>query len=166
MQVSCFFNYHIKFCQTVFDLHLVFMNHNFSQYPNNLFIYQYFSRSNILIIMIMTKNHFHLCNVLDDDTAGNPSGTHGCQNLVKVIRQCYVWPFIHNAVYRNQKPSSVLPVYYIIQCLKQIAVNHADQIIHTGVRIWNTAKQCHFFSPRYCISPVRLYKSDWRSVSD
>ena len=54
-KVSCFFNYHIKFCQTVFDLHLVFMNHNFSQYPNNLFIYQYFSRSNILIIMIMTK---------------------------------------------------------------------------------------------------------------
>ena len=47
--------YESKFCQTVFDLHLVFMNHNFSQYPNNLFIYQYFSRSNILIIMIMTK---------------------------------------------------------------------------------------------------------------
>ena len=58
-----------------------------------------------------------------------------------------VWPFIHNAVYRNRKPSSVLPICHIIQCLKQITVNHADQIIHAGVGIRNTAKQCYFFLP-------------------
>ena len=83
---------------------------------------------------------FHLCNVLDDDTAGDPSGTHRSQYLVKVIRQGYVWPFIHNAVYRNREPSSVLPVCHIIQCLKQITVDHADEIIHTGICIRDTAK--------------------------
>ena len=79
-----------------------------------------------------------------------PRMVHVDYNVVGAVpleRQGYVWPFIHNAVYRNRKPSSVLPICHIIQCLKQITVNHADQIIHAGVCIRNTAKQCYFFLP-------------------
>ena len=109
---------------------------------------------------------FHLCNVLDDDTAGNPSGTHGCQNLVKIIRQGYVWPFIHNAVYRNRKPSSVLPICHIIQCLKtdyckSCRPDNSCWCLHPEY-----SKTVLLFSPQYCISPVRPYRSGWRFVSD
>ncbi len=72
---------------------------------------------------------------------------HGCQKLIKIIRQRHVWPLIHNAVYRDRKFSMVFPVRHIVKGLKEVTVDHAHQIIEAGIRIRDTAKQRHLFLP-------------------
>jgi hypothetical protein len=41
----------------------------------------------------------------------------------------------------------VFPVRHIVKGLKEVTINHTHQIIEAGIRIWDTAKQCHLFLP-------------------
>ena len=50
-------------------------------------------------------------------------------------------------VYRDGQFPMIFPVCHIVKGLEQVAVDHAHQIIETGIRIRDTAKQRHLFLP-------------------
>lgn len=85
-----------------------------------------------------------MAHVLDDDAAVNGTGTAGCQDLLKLIWQGYVWKLIHDAVDRNREGTAMHTVCHVIKRLEKLAVDHAYQIIQRGVCIRDTAEKGNF----------------------
>lgn len=88
-----------------------------------------------------------MCNILNNDTAGNRPGTHGGKDLVEIIRQGNIRPFVHDAVDRHRESPVMFSVCHIVQCLEQVAVDHPHKIVQGRIRIRDTAEQRHLFLP-------------------
>lgn len=57
---------------------------------------------------------------------------------------------IHDTVDGYRQSPSIFPVCYIIQCLEQITINHAYQIVQRSIGIGDTAEQRHFLFSDTC----------------
>ena len=93
---------------------------------------------------LLFKQSLKLCQVLNDDGHRDLSGTHGGQQLIKLIRERDVRKLVHDKVYVNGKASAVNHVRLVIQLLKQLRVEHADNEIEGTVVVGDNGEDSSF----------------------
>lgn len=99
---------------------------------------------------MLFKQVLQLGDILDDDGHEYIPGTHGCQQLVKIIRQAHIGKLIHEKMDRNRQGTLLLIIRQPEKLFKSTAIDHADQKIEAHIVVGNQGEQRHFFLAQGC----------------
>ena len=85
---------------------------------------------------LLLEQCLDLRHVLSDVAAEYGTASHGGQPRQEVVRrQGDVRRFIDEEMHRHRQAALVFPVCHIVQCLDELPVDHAHQVVEASVRI-------------------------------